>query len=205
MCRFLLIRHASHDYLDRAIASWRPGVHLNTKGRAEAGRLAEALSEVKLDALYASPLERTMETATAIAARLGIAVETREAFGEVRFGEWTDKDFETLNRDPRWHTYNRFRTGTRAPGGEMMLEVQVRMVAEMEAVRAERPEGTVAIVSHGDSIKSAVMHYTGIAMDLLRRIEISPASVSVLDVHDWGPKLMLLNARAPRDDGRFAF
>jgi broad specificity phosphatase PhoE len=74
-----------------------------------------------------------------------------------------------------------------------MLEVQVRMVAEMERIREERPQGTVAIVSHGDAIKSAVMYYAGIAIDHLRRIEISPASVSVLEVRDWGPKLLLLN------------
>ena len=193
MSRFLLIRHASHDYLDRAIASWLPGVHLNDKGMGEVERLAAALADSGIQALYSSPLERTMETASAISRRLNHPVQIRECFGEMRFGDWTDKTFEALNKDPRWHTFNRFRAGTRAPGGELMLEVQGRMVAGMEAIREELPEATVAIVSHGDPIKAAVMYYTGMSLDHLARIEISPASVSVLDVRDRGPKLLLLN------------
>jgi probable phosphoglycerate mutase len=201
MTRFLLIRHASHDYLSKGIASWLPGVHLNAQGREEAGMLADALAGTRMDALYSSPLERTMETARVIAARVGIAVEEREAFGEVRFGEWTDASFAELDKDPRWRAYNRFRSGTRAPWGEMMIEVQSRVVVEMERIRAERPEATVAVVSHGDTIKAAVMHYAGIAMDFLQRIEISPASVSVVEIADWGPKLTVLNARPWARDG----
>jgi probable phosphoglycerate mutase len=98
--------------------------------------------------------------------------------------------------------YNQFRSGTRAPGGEMMLQVQTRVVLEMDRIRAERRGASVAIVSHGDAIKAAVMHYAGIAIDLLHRIEISPASVSVLEIADWGPKLMVLNAR-PRAKDQF--
>jgi probable phosphoglycerate mutase len=201
MTKFLLIRHASHDYLGKGIASWLPGVHLNAQGREEAGMLADALAGTRMDALYSSPLERTMETARVIAARVGVAVEEREAFGEVRFGEWTDASFAELDKDPRWRAYNRFRSATRAPGGEMMIEVQSRVVVEMERIRAERPGATEAVVSHGDTIKAAVMHYAGIAMDFLQRIEISPASVSVVEIADWGPKLTALNARPWARDG----
>ena len=205
MSRFLLIRHASHDYLNRAIAGWRPGVHLNAQGREEAGRLAAALDGIPIQALYTSPLERTLETAEAISRCTGAEVRVREDFGEVRFGDWTDVDFETLNQDPRWQTFTRFRAGTRAPGGEMLLEVQARMVTAIERLRGEHPRDTGAIISHGDPIKAALMHYLGIALDLLHRIDISPASVSVLELRDGRAKVLLLNSLAPRDGGRFSF
>lgn len=194
MCTFLLIRHGSHDYLDKRIVSWMPGVHINEEGRAQAQRLGETLAGSGVAALYSSPLERAIETAAPIARRLGLEIHTRDALGEVRFGEWTNLDFDTLNQDPRWHAFNRFRSGIRAPGGELMLEVQTRMVAEMERLRGEHAERTVAIVSHGDVIKAAVMHYLAMPLDLLQRIEISPASVSVIRVSDRGAKVLRVNA-----------
>ncbi len=194
MSRFLLIRHASHDYLGRRIAGWLPGVHINAQGRGEAERLASALAGTRIDALYSSPLDRTMETAQYIAARVGRPVEVCEDAGEVRFGEWTDADFETLQKDPRWHAYNAFRSGTRAPGGESMLEVQARIVGALERMRSEHPNGTVAVVSHGDVIRSAVMYYLGMPLDLIGRFEISPASVTVVEAADWGARILLMNA-----------
>ncbi|HWQ53947.1 MAG TPA: histidine phosphatase family protein [Bryobacteraceae bacterium] len=194
MCTFLLIRHASHDYLGRAIAGWLPGVHINERGREEAPRLAETLAGEGIEALYSSPLDRTMDTAAVIAHRLGLTTHVEEAFGEVRFGEWTGATFEDLDRDPRWQAYNRFRSGTRPPDGELLLEVQARVIAAMERIRDDHPHGTVAVVSHGDVIKSAVMYYLGMPLDLLERFEISPASVTAIKVGDWGAQVLRLNA-----------
>jgi broad specificity phosphatase PhoE len=200
MCTFRLIRHASHDYLGKAIAGRMPGVPINARGREEAARLADALAGAGIEALYSSPLERSMNTADFLARRLGLAIHVEEAFGEIGFGEWTGATFQELDRDPRWQAYNRFRSGTRPPGGESMLEVQVRAVNAMERIRNDRPQGTVAVFSHGDPIKAAVMYWLGIPFDLLERLEIGPASVTAIKVGDWGARLLLLNAAA-RGDG----
>lgn len=194
MCTFLLIRHASHDYLGRAIAGWLPGVHINEPGREEAARLAETLADEGIEALYSSPLDRTMDTAGFIAHRLDLTIHVEESFGEVRFGEWTGATFEDLDRDPRWQAYNRFRSGTRPPDGELLLEVQSRVIAAMERIRDDHPQGTVAVLSHGDVIKAAVMYYLGMPLDFLERFEIGPASVTAITVGDWGAKVLRLNA-----------
>jgi probable phosphoglycerate mutase len=170
-----------------------PGVHISEEGKDQAARLAEVLAARRIDAIFSSPLERTLETAAPLAERLGLKVETSPAFGELRPGEWTGRDFSVLDEDPRWKIYNSFRSGTRPPGGELIAEVQTRFVAEMERLRADYPEATMAVFSHGDPIKSAVAYYAGIPLDLFLRIEIGPACMSTVEVNDWGPRVLGVN------------
>ncbi len=205
MCTFLLIRHATHDYMARGIAGWLPGVHINERGREEAACLAEALAGAGIQALYGSPLDRTMDTAGYIARRLGLSIHVEESFAEVRFGEWTGMSYEELDRDPRWGFFNSFRSGTRAPGGESMLDVQARVIAGMEGIRRERPGERVAVVSHGDVIKAAVMYWLGMPLDLVERFEIGPASVSVVRLEDRGARVLRLNAAPPGAGGAEAW
>ncbi|MFO0753153.1 MAG: histidine phosphatase family protein [Thermodesulfovibrionales bacterium] len=193
MTIFLLIRHGTTDSLGRTLAGWQPGVHLNGQGRREAEELAERLAAFSPAALYCSPLDRALETAAPLASRWGIPVQVCEGVGEIRFGEWTGVDFPALSAFPAWKRFNEFRSGTRIPGGEMIGEVQVRMIAEMERMRGLHPEGRVVVVSHGDVIKAAIAYYAGIPLDLMRRIEISPASVSGFALDEYGPVLLCVN------------
>jgi probable phosphomutase (TIGR03848 family) len=193
MTTFLLVRHAATDLVGRTIAGWMPGVHLNQEGRAQAERLAGRLTHVPIAAVYSSPLERARETAAPLATRLGLQVQIREGIGEIHFGEWTGRDFRGLAQVPKWRQFNLLRGSTRIPGGEFMLGVQARMVAELERLRERHPGDVVAVVSHGDVIKAAVGHYAGIPLDLLQRVEISPASVSVVAVNDYGPQILRIN------------
>ena len=127
MATFYLIRHAHNDYVDKAIAGWTPGVSLNAEGREQAGRLAWKLLGCGITRLYSSPLERALQTAGPIAEALGLKVEVRDALGEIRFGEWTGKRLEDLDRDPRWRLFHQYRSGTRPPGGESYAQVAARL------------------------------------------------------------------------------
>jgi probable phosphoglycerate mutase len=189
----LLIRHAHHDYIGRAIAGWLPGVSLSRQGRIEAAALADRLADARIVAIYSSPLERALETASPLAERLGLRIEIRPALGEVRFGDWTGRTMAELDADPAWQRFNNYRSGTRAPNGEWMLEAQARMTGELERIRRDHPNNAVAVVSHGDVIRAAVMHYAGIPLDLFQRIEIHPASVSVIELDENGPRILKLN------------
>ncbi|MBZ0157306.1 MAG: histidine phosphatase family protein [Alphaproteobacteria bacterium] len=193
MTIFLLIRHGTTDMLGRILAGWMPGVHLNEKGKREAAELAERLAPLSLAALYCSPLDRALETAAPLASRKGLPVQVCEGVGEIRFGEWTGMDFPSLNASSVWKRFNEFRSGTRIPGGEIIGEVQARMVAEMERIQGLHPDGMVAVVSHGDVIKAAIAYYVGIPLDLMRRIEIGPASVSSIAIDAYGPVLLCVN------------
>lgn len=193
MAVFLLIRHGSNDTVGKLIPGRMPGVHLNEEGKAQAERLAERLSKLKLDAIYCSPLERTYETAVPFARHFDLPLRTSERLLEIDVGDWTGCMLQQLLGDPVWQHYNTFRAGTRAPNGELMIEVQERMVTEVERLRKEYPNGAVAIVSHGDPIKTVLAHYAGIPLDFILRIEISLASVSVISISDYGPKILCIN------------
>ena len=92
-----------------------------------------------------------------------------------------------------WRRFNLFRSGSAAPQGETMLEVQARMLRLVERLCAAHPEQTVALVSHGDVIKATLAHYLGVPLDLFHRIEVGPASVSVVRVERHGPQVLLVN------------
>ena len=123
-----------------------------------------------------------------------IEVEVSEAFSEIDSGEWTGKQFDDLRRHPRWRAFNSFRSGTRIPGGELAVEVQSRMVTEMERLRELNPELVIAVFSHGDPIKSALAYYAGVPIDLYKRFEISTASITTIELNEWGPRILGVNA-----------
>jgi probable phosphoglycerate mutase len=197
----LLIRHGLTDAVGRRLTGWTPGIALNADGRAQvrllAARLGERIAPARLAALYSSPLERAQETANAIAAVHGLPVEVWEDLGEFRFGDWSGRSFEDLDRDPAWRRFNVFRSGTRAPGGETMVEVQARIARCLLRLRDAHPEGTVAAVSHGDAIRAAVFHLLGIPLDMVHRLEIGPASVTTLRLDEDGVRVLGVNDTCP--------
>jgi probable phosphomutase (TIGR03848 family) len=193
---FLVIRHALNDMVDYAFAGWMPGVHLNERGRQQAERLAERLAGAGLAAIVSSPLERALQTAEPLAQRLGIEVQTAEGLGEIRIGDWTNRTFAEIEDEPLWKRFNMFRGGTRAPGGELMLETQLRMVLEMERLRPIYAGQRVALISHGDPIRAVVTHFAGMPIDMFARLEISPASISVIRYEDWGARVLSINDTA---------
>jgi broad specificity phosphatase PhoE len=135
-------------------------------------------------------------TAAPIAKALGLRVEVRDALREVRFGEWSGKRIDELERDPRWQLFTRYRSGTRVPAGELMMESQTRIVGELEQLRLRHAGETIAAVSHADIIRAALAYYSGIAIDLVHRIEISPASRTVIALEDNGPRILKVNETA---------
>jgi len=193
---FLLIRHAHHDQLGKLIAGRMASVRLSMEGEREAEELAERLATTRIDRLYSSPMERAQATAACIGQRLGLDVQTCQGINEVEFGGWEGRSLEELDGERMWSRFNRFRSGTSSPGGEFMLQVQARMIATMESLRAQYPDDTIALVGHGDPIKAAIACCAGIPLDLMLRIEISPASISVVTIDDYGPGILCVNHTA---------
>jgi probable phosphoglycerate mutase len=183
---FLLIRHAMCDHVGRVIAGRAPEVHLNAAGQTQAAQLAHLLDPVQLDAVASSPLPRALETARPLADRRTLPLQVLESLSEIDYGDWTGRPIEGLEPEPGWRRFNQLRSIARIPGGELMLEVQARAVTTLELLRSRYPQGRCAVVSHGDVIRSLVAHCAGIPLDLFQRLEIAPASVSVVVVdEEW--------------------
>jgi broad specificity phosphatase PhoE len=181
---FHLIRHGAHELLDHVLAGRMEGVGLSESGRAEAATIAQSLAARPIVAVVSSPVQRARETAAPIAARLGREVEIEPGFEEIDFGDWTGLGFDVLHAMPAWHAFNSFRGFAPVPGGESMAAAQARALAAIGRLRARYHDGEVAVISHSDVIKAVLAHFLGVPLDLFRRIEVSPASRSVLAVFD---------------------
>jgi probable phosphomutase (TIGR03848 family) len=188
-----LMRHGDNDWIGHTLVGWTPGIHLNENGRRQAERLAHRLGTLPIAAVYSSPLERALETAAPLAARLGLGIRTCDGLGEIRLGEWTGRKVRDLEDDPLWRRFNRQRSTTRIPGGESMLEVQLRMVDVFEEIRTNHPDASVAVFSHGDPIRAILMHYLGTPLDFVHRLEVFPASISRIVLNDRGPLVVTVN------------
>ena len=198
MTTFLLIRHASYDCLGRILGGRTPGLHLNPQGEQEAALLAQRLAGDRvlgpIHAVYSSPLERAQETAWPLANRLSVPLGGSEALNELDFGRWAGRPFADLDPLPKWQHWNAARAEARTDGGESMAEAQARIVGEMARLRDLHPEQTVALVSHADTIKAAILHILEMSLNEYWRLEISPASVSILNDDGEGPRLITVNA-----------
>lgn len=197
MATVLLVRHATTASTGKRLGGWTSGVHLDDRGRAQAEAVAGRLADHEVAAVYASPLERTQETAKAIASACGLRVRTRRGIGEVDYGEWTDRPLGTLRRRKDWqiiqHTPSRFTF----PGGESIRAAQSRAVEQVEALVAEHRDDTIVAVSHGDIIKAAVAHFLGMPLDTFQRIHVQPASITTLMLSDGAqPVVVGLNDTA---------
>jgi len=190
---FYLVRHAAHDNVGGFLAGRTPGIRLGEAGRAQAGRLGQRMASEQFDAIYASPRERTQETAAAIAAARGLPVQTAPELDELDFGTWSGKTFDVLNTDPAWRQWNSVRSLSRTAGGESMLDAQLRALGLVERLAKEHEGGRIVLVSHADIIKALVSHVLGLPIDAWPRFDIGPASITTIVVGDWGAKLWTLN------------
>jgi broad specificity phosphatase PhoE len=174
-----LVRHGHHALLGRILCGRMPGVALDARGCAEIAACAELLAPPP-SLIQSSPQPRTLQSAHILADRFGLAVEVVDAVDEIDIGDWTARGFDELDRDPAWQQWNARRGSSRPPGGESMQDLQTRVVGHIERLCRERRGNTIAIVSHAEPIRAAVMHYAGIPFDDFLSVEIDPASVTTL-------------------------
>jgi probable phosphoglycerate mutase len=183
-----------NDYVKtHRLAGWTPGVHLNDHGRLQAVSVAGRLASEPVAAVYSSPLERTVETAEAIASCHRLPVVTMEGVAETRCGEWTGQLVEELTKTDLWKTIQMAPSRARFPGGESFREIQSRMVGALDELVQAHPEQTIVVVSHSDPIKLAVAFYIGQPLDLFQRIVIQPASITELEFSAFTPRLLRAN------------
>ena len=191
----LLVRHGQTPTTGTTLPGRAKGLHLAEHGRAQADAAAARIAKLnEVTAVYASPLERTRETAAPIAKARGLRVRTDRGLLECDFGEWTGRKLAELRKLPEWSTVQRYPSGFRFPGGESFTEMQTRMVGTLQRLVAAHPGQTIVAVSHADPIKAAVAHALGTHLDLFQRIVISPCSISALWYGPEGPVVLASNS-----------
>lgn len=191
----LLVRHGETPTTGTVLPGRAPGLHLSERGRAQAGRVAERLAGLPIDALYSSPLERACETAEPTAAGTGLDVKLDAGLLECDFGDWTGAAIAELAGLPQWQTVQHSPSTFRFPNGESFPQMQARIVGALEALCAAHAGGVVVCFSHADPIKAAVAHALGTPLDLFQRILISPGSVSAISLMEGqDPAVLMVNS-----------
>lgn len=178
----ILIRHAVHELVDRVLVGRRPDVCLSPAGIEQSRRLVARLTGYGLHRVKSSPRYRALQTARFLAQLTAKGVNIAMEFDEIEFGTWTGRTFESLARDARWRRWNSRRGSCRPPGGESMRELQARVLRGLTRIAAAHPGERVAIVTHAEPIRAAVLHYRGMALDEFFKVPIEPVSLTILQL-----------------------
>ncbi|MEM7030960.1 MAG: MSMEG_4193 family putative phosphomutase [Chloroflexota bacterium] len=192
----LLVRHGQNDWVGKhKLAGWTPGVHLNPYGRKQAESVGKRLAKTraKIDKIYASPLERTVETAELIAKHIDVPIKTYKKIGEVEYGDWTGKEIKKLAEKKEWAVVQYYPSDAQFPKGESLYEMQARAVQAVNKLVKKHPGQTLLLVSHADLIKSVIAHYLGVHLDLFQRIVVSPASITTIVFTFMRPMVYTVN------------
>ncbi len=162
----LLVRHGQTDWNLEGRYQGRSDVPLNAAGWAQAERLAAGLASGRIDAVYCSPLARTLETARTIARRHGLEPRTDPRLIEIDQGEWEGMLAERIAE-----VYPELSRGwgedpgsVRPPGGESIREVHDRVIGALEEMAAAHPGGTLGVVTHKTAMVVARCHYLGLEL-----------------------------------------
>ena len=190
----LFVRHGQTPTTGSVLPGRAPGLHLSPEGVEQARMAAERLAALdRIKAVYASPMERTVETAAPIARACKLRVRRSPGLVECDFGRWTGRKLQNLRRREEWVTVQRHPRGFRFPGGESFAEMQARALDAVAAICARHAGETVVAVSHADVIKAVAAAAAGTPLDLFQRIVVSPCSVTAIAYRTGGPTLLTVN------------
>ncbi len=193
----LFVRHGRTPTTGQVLPGRAKGLHLGDEGVAQAERAAEriaALGKRKVKAVYASPMERTRETAAPIAAALGLKVQSRRGLIEADFGSWTGRKLGDLMKKPEWAQVQRYPSGFRFPDGESFSQMQERICDTVNQLVDDHRGQTIVAVSHADPIKAVVASAMGTHLDLFQRIVVGPCSISAIMYAPSGPVVLGVNS-----------
>ena len=186
---FYLIRHGESLYNAEGRIQGQSDVELSLLGLRQAAAIADALAEEQIDAIFASPLRRAMQTAEPIAARLGLTIQTDDRLKEIDAGIfqgllWAEIESKFPDAARPWCEQL---PDFVIPGGESRRSLMIRGLAVFQSIR-ESPFRRVAVVSHGGILAAALKAVLRIPAEV-NPFSLYNASISKLA---WGEKTKLL-------------
>jgi alpha-ribazole phosphatase len=197
MFELLLIRHGQTEWNVKRKVMGRQAIPLSATGRGQAERIAEQLAAVELSAVATSPTLRAAETAEIIASRHeGLVVEQEFAFQELDYGDWVNRDFDELQKRfaDVWREYRHAPAEVAFPEGESVRDAAQRIGIAVDRLLERFHEGRVAIVSHADVLKIALIHVLKLDLNFMARIGIDNCAPLLIRWNpDAGPRLVMLN------------
>jgi broad specificity phosphatase PhoE len=187
----ILLRHGQTPMSVQKRYAGRSDAPLTDIGVQQAAAAAKRLATAGLGVIVTSPLQRTTQTAQAVAAVTGAAVVTDDGFRETDFGAWEGLTFtEVRERWPAEVTAWLADPEVAPPGGESFTDVNTRVTAALDRVLAARAGQTVLIVSHVTPIKMLIAAALLAPPPALYRMHLDVAALSEIDWYADGPAVL---------------
>jgi len=192
--RMILLRHGQTPLSVERRYSGRGNPDLTDEGRRQArAAAARVVREEGIAAIVTSPLRRARSTAEEVAALTGIDVVEHPGLIENDFGDWEGLTFtEASQRDPDLHRAWLSDITVPAPGGESFAQVAERISRTKAELLQRYPGQTVVLVSHVTPIKTLLQDALGVGPELLFRLHLDLASVSIAEYFDDGGSVVRL-------------
>lgn len=204
MATLVLLRHGRTTANASGVLAGRtPGVLLDDRGHEQVARAGQRLADVPLAAVVSSPMERCRETSAAVLERQtdAPALRVEDAVSECDYGSWQGRAIKELAQEPLWKVVQSQPSAAVFPEGESMTTMQARAVEAVRRIDAEveAEHGASAVwvaVSHGDIIKAVLADALGMHLDLFQRIQVDPASISIVRYTEARPYVLAQNTHA---------
>ena len=196
MVKVILVRHGETEWNRlRRVQGGNSNIPLNEKGEQQAECLVFRLKSEEIQAIYSSPLRRSLNTAQAVARHHQLEVNLEPDLAEVNLG-----DLEGMLLDDLGKSFSEFLIANnqgellpRVPGGESLTEVQQRAWSAIQRLVSQYPEGIVVVVSHYYTILTIICSALNLPLSQISRLRVSPGSISTLIFGGQAPRLVLFN------------
>lgn len=197
--RLVLCRHGEPEHAFSGRCYGRLDVALSPHGLRQAEALAASLSDCRLAAVYASPAQRALQTAHAVASPHGLAPIAQPALAELDFGRLEGLRYQEIaERHPELYAaWMDEPTRVRFPDGESYAELRQRVLAALAELRARHRGEAFAAVSHGGPIRIILAACLRMPAEAIFRLDCGYASVSVVDWLGETPLVRAINAGPP--------
>ena len=193
---FLRHGHSAANATD-TLTGQLPGIGLSSKGKKQAVELIDRIGAKRIDYLHLSPIERCQLTIDPwLRSRNSnslVSYEIRDGLSEIDFGDWSGQKLSTLRRKPLWKDVQSRPSSVTFPGGESFKKVQRRAVVAVEEIFSIKGDKTHLVVSHSDTIKLILAHYSSMKLDCFQSLVINPASFSILKSHKSFVSILTIN------------
>jgi broad specificity phosphatase PhoE len=184
MTNLVLIRHGETDWNVEGRYQGQADPPLNERGVAQSIELAEHLEMYGLNLLYSSPLKRCSQTAEMVARRLGIPLHLEPRLMEIHQGDWQTRLRAEINElypelFRRWESEP---WEVSPPNGESLYQVQERVVAAVEEIKAKYPQDCVGLVTHRVPIALLKVKYQGMDREIVRTLHLPNIYIEQLEI-----------------------
>lgn len=174
-------------------------VELTESGQVMAQAFADEYKSVDWEAIYCSPMKRTVATATPLAEATGLTLEIRDGIKECNYGEWEGKTKGEVSEEFTANYYHWMtEPAWNAPeGGETAVEVRNRSMAVIAEIEEKYKHGNVLLVSHRTTLRVVLCSLMGIDLGRYRdRLDYPAASLSIVSFGKYGPLLERMGDRS---------